>query len=470
MAKLKLSFEEIENEIDFEKLEQEMTTQAGPDEEMVSEIESQEVELNDESEETTEEDIVDAAEALESFSITLENNFKEDERVSDTVETLIAVKDKVESGELTDKGSVDLISDMATAGTDIESESFISTESFAENKNVALENIGNRIATAIANIANGVKETALAILPMYRNLFTFINLQKRKLVELKTKLGGLKSKSNKVSFELKANRYMVSGTNMTVASNKDEYFQTVKKNTEAFSEINTAVVAFTKSRFLTKTKTFLSMFVPGVGYNKNFLELYSSLNNELLIPLSKIKGLKVFQSENGFKEYVSDPYLGGYVLTVRVPEVAIPKNTDELSQSVKKLISVVPKATASFTNTDTVASFANYGTLKLENVSVSDIEKLVADSEKLADEASKHMTFIMKWVGNFSSGSLFAKLSEPLVGIALTQMFSGIRIVRLGSYIVHNVTNRIFQAMKGVTANNIKIATVAIGAFAAADK
>lgn len=473
MRKLKPSFEEIDNEIDFEKLEQSLTVPSGDDAATVSEVEAQEVDLGEPVGETTEEDIRDAAEALESFVITLENNFKEDERVADTVETLIAVKDKIETGELADKASVDLISEMATAGTEVESSNFISTESFSDSKAIALESLGQRIGDAISNIASGIKETALSILPMFRNLLTFINMHKSKLDNLNRKLKVVKNKSLKVSFELKANRYMASGKGMQASGNKDEYLKTLKTNTEVFSEINAAVVSFTKSQFLAKTKTFFSILVPGINYDKNFLELYTALNSELLVPLSKVKGLKVFQNEDGFKEYQSDPYLGGYVLSVKIPDVALPKNKDDLSYSIKNLISVVPKATASFTNTGTAQAFANYGNVKFENLTISDVDQLITDSQKLSEEASKHINFIMKWVEYYASYGVISKaITVPVhpVYTFLTQQLSGIRIVRLGAYIVQNMTSRIFQAMKGITANNIKIATVAIGAFEAADK
>lgn len=463
MAKLKLSFEEIENEINVAEMEKSLSTPAGEDSQLVDELEAQPSDLP--TEEADEDDLVGAAEALEAFCISFENEFIEGERVADTVETLIDLEDKIKSDEIKDGAAIDMVAEMATAGTDVEGSTFISTESFSTNKSIALEGIGQRIGAAISNIVAGAIESAKAMLAGLRNFYTFINLQKTLLKNLKTSLSKVKTKSVKATFSIKANRYMVSGVDLKTPTNKDEYFSSFRKNSVAFAEINTAAINFTKSQFLAKTKMFLSMTVPGVGYDKNFFNLYSALNSELLLPLSKIHGLKVFKSEEGFKEYISEPYLGGYILTVRIPDVEAPKSKEDLSTTIKNLISVVPKATASFTNTGNTNMFVNYGKVEFADVTVTDIEKLIADTEKLALEMDKHISFVVKWVSTFASGSVYSKLQQPLVGIALTQYFAGVRIVRLGSYIVHNLMNRIFQANKNVISNNIRIANAAIAEF-----
>lgn len=463
MSKLRLAIEEIEDEVNVDELATTLVTSSGEDKELVAEIDSQTVELP--TEEADEETVADAAEALEAFCISFENELIEGDRVADTVETLIDLEDKIRNDEIKEAPAINMVAQMATAGTDVAPSSFISTESFSTNKEIALEGIVERIDAAIRNIADGIVETAKVMLAGLRNFYTFINLQKTLLKNLKTSLSKLKNKSVKATFKIKANRYMVSGSDLKAPENKDEYFSAFKKNAGSLAEINTAVINFTKSQFLAKTKTFLSMIVPGVGYNKNFFNLYSALNSELLLPLSKIHGLKVFQNENGYKEYVSEPYLGGYVLNVKVPDIEAPKTKDDLSASIKNLISVVPKATASFTNTGKTNMFSNYGNVSFDDVTVSDIDKLIADTETLVLEMDKHISFSVKWVSNFAASGLFSKVSTPLVGIALTQYFAGVRIVRLGSYIVHNMLNRIFQANKNIISNNLRIANNAIAEF-----
>jgi hypothetical protein len=455
---MKIIFEEIKEDL--------VNDEQLPAEEIIN-IENQDIgELPDNSN-VNEDDVSDIQSAFENILTENEVEFSEDNRVLDTSSNLLELAEKINSeAETISVESIELIGKMAVTGTNLNYKAFICLEHFEnQNKELALEGIGERLKSVITNILSGSSELLKSFIPTLKSFLTVFSFKKGKVKDLISVVSKLDNNSL-LKYTGRSSKYFYYGDNGSLVSSIEEYIKKLNETTTFFSAVNSTSVDYTKGRFLTKAKTYFTIITPGMSGNKNFLELYDSLLDELLIPLSKVANKsKVTKEINGkkFTEYTSDSYLGQWTLKVKIADIYRPKNKDEVSNAIKSTIGVVPLNTASFKSTNNFSSSSaiNFDITKKELLS------LLQNTEKLIDETIKHINLNIKWNIGYSQqiGKLLTSSFIPpfLVYNAITQLHAGVRIVRLGSYLTSTLLGNCFSAINGLVSTNLKIVKAALG-------
>ena len=449
MKKLKISYENMD--LGDEDVEL--------DSELVSDVDSTTSGVTNADENVKFDDVdeMELSSAMESFIETETKEFETDNRAIDTSNALLNLGDTI----LSDKGnisteSLSLMGQFAVAGTDLHSDALISKASF-ENKRVAIESIGDKIGSVITNIVTGIIKIIETIVPVLRSFYTFFSFQKKTAADFINKIKAM-SGTDKITVQLKGSRYFIHGTGVVV-KNGSEYSSLNKETTDFLSASNSAAIAFTKSRFLSKTKATLSAIALGAYKDSLFFDMYSHLQNDLLQPLSKLPGMTLADGNDEFKQYKSKVLLGGLELNVKLADLPVPKDKTDLSSAMKKSVGIVPLNTVALDNALGLTRSSN---LSLE-FTKEELLEIANQSLKLAIECEKHIDFNIKWNLLFSGqiGGIMEKFGN-IPYTVLSQCLATVRIVRLGAYLTQTMLGSCFSACKGLIANNFKIINQAL--------
>jgi hypothetical protein len=459
MAKIKISLEDIDGL--QEPLSSIDTSATEIDTDLVNEVQAVDsgVDNSDQVAEFPEEEQVELGAALESIVTLDKAEWSEDARALDTAEALKELADTLIEKKSTQISteSLSLMGKFAVAGSDMKSDAFICLESFKEkNKQAALEGVTDKIDAVINNLIEGIFKIIQTSIPVYRSFFTLFSFQATKAKEYIAKINNLDS-SAEFNVDMSGRGFMAYGEDMSPVSSSDEYVKKATEATEIFSAVNNAAIVFTKSRFLSKTKATLSAMMFGAFKESLFFDMYSHLQNDLLQPLSKLQGLKVFQSQDGFKEYKSEVLLGGYQLMVKVSDHHVPTSKSGVSLDMKATIGSVPKNTAALDKVGGV--FQNNPNVNL-TFKKTQLLAIANQTLALAKECEKHISFNIKWNILYSEqiNSIVRKATPVALPYTLiSQMLATVRIVRLGSYLTHTLLGSTYAACKGLIANNFKI-------------
>lgn len=400
--------------------------------------------------------------ALEALRYAIECECDESARIMDTVDNLYQLGDEIANTDTLPEAAITATAKNAVAGTDTKPDDIISLEAFRADKQLALEGLAEKLTNAVSSIASGLVTSASNTINFMKFQVAFFNRQKTVIMQQMSQLSALRA--TKKALTVDGNKFMASASGAPYKS-LSEYAADLAKTSDFINQLMIRVEKFTRGNFLSRTKGFLSMTpVPGVKYNEVFNDLYKNTNAEFLTPLSQLPGMQKTGSEGTRNDFSSAGLMGGAVLTVSTSTVVAGSNSNDSSLDAKAVTGITGDMSVKFT---TASGLPRSAQASLGEVSGADIQKLLESSRSLVQRIDAYNNFVMRWVSFWSGSSMFNKVVAPTVAVnaVITQwLFSVVRIVRLASYMVFNMTASTFNYAKQLLSNNIKIADAFIKA------
>lgn len=377
MAKLKLSFEEIENEIHEDLVE------------VIEEpTESTEGTVDAETPEMTVESEADEEIAIEEMFNEISDEISENDKVIEVVDGLDDIKTAVgDKDELTptEVSLIDVAANMGAAGTDIDGSQLLpATEKFSD-KNFALETLSARIAVAQEGLMDSLRSIYQKSADFIKSLFSFTYKMELKIKEAKRLLSQIKSaKTKEVTVSIKKSKFLAKDSSTYVTDTQD-YVSSLKSTVEFYNKWSdvaiASVVDYDKS-VSTWAKTMFSRDKT----NEAAEGLYNAYMKKFIGQSLSVPGMqKVTTKQGDFVDtanvdtFKSPGLLGGYAVVVSkvktIPEFDIDKK--------KEMKEAVVSSKVTFFNELPLLGLKDNGEAHIKlTFNASALQEMITQSEK----------------------------------------------------------------------------------------
>lgn len=361
------------------------------------------------------------------------------------MESLVELHDSIQAKGSISQEDLKLIRiglQMATAGTNVSTESlFPSLEDYSD-VNIACEGLLDVIIRSLHAIAQSLVQSIRSYVDQVQASWVMFELQSNKLNSIKKNLTG----QVKPEVKVKKGKYLMYGKGHMV---KDipEYTKHYVEAMGDMKQLLTLVAVLQEKDFMQSLKTLIS---PITGYNKKFMEMFKTFYKFL----QGVRDITFYRPGVIPGRYVSDSYLGLSHIMVSQPDTIV---NDDNIQMCKR---VFDEFEVAFVRDSKFEIETLHSSVVLSGVNVNDVHKLITSTEEVILAYKRLMTLTNR-LSNLGARNMafdYAMTTIDSRGIASAKLLlDNYRLLAKTSVVISNTTNTAFNFTRGNIAKCLEI-------------
>lgn len=336
--------------------------------------------------------------------------------ITDGLQDVSTIVENTPAGQSVDLPMLQTAANMAVAGTDSDAASIIpSMESF-KDKQLAMEEIGEKIKNALASVVESIKNIAGKFGNYVKNLFNVIRRLEQGIDERLGKLNAVKGNAKEVSFEVSTGSYLQKNQNDFVVDSAD-YIKSLNQSIDFYKSWTAAVVP-SVAAFDGSVSEYMRTIFSSKGTKDASKRLYESYIATFSQGLKNIPGVIKTESSKDSETYESPELLGGVKMVAKLP-----KNIADFDKDFGNIRRTVAETSLSF---DKQYMFHDKQSRKVEfKMTPSDIEKVLKAAKTNINTVKAYLDKSYK-AFRFQALIQGVKINTPLTPVHTTIVNRGI--------------------------------------------